>query len=295
MHDLLRVSDLSAPEFVEVLELAAKAKADPGFVRGTAEGRSVAVIFEKPSLRTRFSVEAALARIGAHPIGAYDREVGLGKRESIEDAGQVFSRYVDAIVIRTFEHARVEAIAAAASVPVINALSDEHHPLQALADLMTVAEARCGGDVAGLSGTKIAYIGDGNNVANSLIEACSLLGIGLRIGCPSGHEPVLDADVTNDPYAAVEGADVVYTDVWTSMGQEDETAERQKTFESFRVTPELMAKAKDDAVFLHCLPAHRGEEVDAVVIDGPNSRVFDQAENRLHTALAVFLKTMGGA
>ena len=295
MHDLLRVSDLTAREFAELLDLAAKAKADPGFVRGSADGRSVAVIFEKPSLRTRFSVEAALARIGAHPIGAYDREVGLGQRESLEDAGQVLSRYVDTIVIRTFEHSRVEDLATAANVPVINALSDAHHPLQALADLMTVAEACCDGDVSALSHVKIAYVGDGNNVAVSLIEACDLVGVPLVLACPPGHEPAAEAFVVTDPREAVDGADVVYTDVWTSMGQEDEAVARKATFESFRVTSDLMAHAKPDAIFLHCLPAHRGEEVGAAVIDGPQSRVFDQAENRLHTSLAVFLKTLGEA
>jgi ornithine carbamoyltransferase len=295
MHDLLRVGDLTKREFIELLDLAAKAKADPGFVRGSADGRSVAIIFEKPSLRTRFSVESALARIGAHPIGAYDREVGLGSRESLDDAGRVLSRYVDAIVIRTFEHARIEELAEAASVPVINALSDAHHPLQALADVMTIVESCCGGDIAALPDIKVAYVGDGNNVAASLIEACELLGIDIALACPAGHEPARDATVVTDPAAAVADADVVYTDVWTSMGQEDEAAARKAIFEPYRVTAALMAKAKPDAIFLHCLPAHRGEEVDAAVIDGASSRVFDQAENRLHTSLAVFLKTFGGA
>jgi ornithine carbamoyltransferase len=295
MNDLLRVSDVTAREFVELLDLAAKAKADPGFVRGTADGRSVAVIFEKPSLRTRFSVEAALARIGAHPIGAYDREVGLGQRESLHDAGHVLSRYVDAIVIRTFAHARCEELADAASVPVINALSDEHHPLQALADVLTIVEACCDGDVNALSHVKVAYVGDGNNVAVSLIEAADLLGFSLVLACPAGHEPRANALVLTDPAEAVTGADVVYTDVWTSMGQEDEAVARKKTFEPYRITTSLMSKAKDDAIFLHCLPAHRGEEVEAAVIDGGASRVFDQAENRLRTVLAVFLKLLGGA
>jgi len=295
MNGLLRVSDLNSAGFVELLELAAKAKADPAFVRGSAEGRSVAVIFEKPSLRTRFSVEAALARIGAHPIGAYDREVGLGQRESLDDAGRVLSRYTDAIVIRTFEHARVEELAAAATVPVINALSDAHHPLQALADLQTIVESCCDGDVSALTRLKIAYVGDGNNVAVSLIEACSILGVQIALACPAGHEPHIDAVVMNDPKHAVADADVVYTDVWTSMGQEDEAEARRATFGAYRVTPELMARAKPSAIFLHCLPAHRDEEVDAAVIDGPHSRVFDQAENRLHTTLAVFLKLFGGA
>jgi ornithine carbamoyltransferase len=295
MHDVLRVSDLSPAEFIEILALAGEAKADPGSVRGAAAGRAVAVIFEKPSLRTRFSVETALARIGAHPIGAYDREVGLGSRESIDDVGQVLSRYVDAIVIRTFAHARVETLAAAAGVPVINALSDDHHPLQALADVLTIVEACCDGDVGALSDVKVAYVGDGNNVAHSLIEASELLGFGLALACPAGHGPACDAIVTTDPVHAVSDADVVYTDVWTSMGREDEAAARVRAFTPYRVTPELMSYAKHGAIFLHCLPAHRDEEVDAAVIDGPQSRVFDQAENRLHTTLAVFLKLVGGA
>ncbi len=295
MNDLLRISDVTRAEFIELLDLAAKAKADPGFVRASADGRSVAVIFEKPSLRTRFSVEAALARIGAHPIGAYDREVGLGQRESLHDAGHVLSRYVDAIVMRTFAHSRCEELADAASVPVINALSDEHHPLQALADVMTIAEACCDGDINALAHVKVAYIGDGNNVARSLIDAADLLGFELVLACPIGHEPSVKALVLTDPIEAVADSDVVYTDVWTSMGQEDEAAARARTFEPYRITPELMSRAKRDAIFLHCLPAHRGEEVDAAVIDGPASRVFDQAENRLHTTLAVFLKLLGSA
>jgi len=297
--DLLRIADLEVGELLELLDLAASAKRDPGSLRGIGDGRVVAVLFEKPSLRTRFSVEAALARLGAHPIGAYDREVGLGTRESLDDAGRVLERFADAIVIRTFEHARVEAIAAAASVPLVNALSDAHHPLQALADLMTLAEARCDGDPRGLKATKLAYIGDGNNVAHSLIEACALTGAEIALACPPSHSPdasIVDwaraqggtVSVGNDPAEAVADADAVYTDVWASMGQESEAAERRRTLQPYRVTSDLMAGAQADAIFLHCLPAHRGEEVEADVIDGTASRVFDQAENRLHTAVAVF-------
>jgi ornithine carbamoyltransferase len=296
--DLLRVADLEGEELVELLERAMEARAKPERFQGLATGRSVGVLFEKPSLRTRFSVEAALARLGAHPIGAYDREVGLGSRESLEDAARVLERYVGAIVIRTFEHARVETLAEHASIPVINALSDAHHPLQALADLQTVAEACHNGDVHALKGTKIAFVGDGNNVAHSLIEAGALSGAEVAVATPEGHEPDSDIvgwalergarlTVTNDPVAACSGAQAVYTDVWASMGQEEEAAQRHKRFEPYRVTPALMANASSDAIFLHCLPAHRGEEVAAEVIDGPTSRVFDQAENRLHTALAV--------
>ncbi len=306
MKDLLRVADLEPADFVGLLESAMSAKRDPASVRGLGEGRVVAVLFEKPSLRTRFSVEAALARLGAHPIGAYDREVGLGTRESLEDAARVLDRYTDAIVIRTFEHSRVVTLASEAEAPVINALSDAHHPLQALADLMTVAEACCHGDPRGLKALKLAYIGDGNNVAHSLIEACSLVGARLALACPVGHEPDLeivaqaklrssDIAITNDASMAARDADVVYTDVWASMGQESEAAERHTRFAPYRVTTELMAEARPDAIFLHCLPAHRGDEVDADVIDGPRSRVFDQAENRLHTTLAVFKDIFGGA
>jgi ornithine carbamoyltransferase len=304
MNDLLRVADLEATELIELLESAIATKRDPASIRGMADGRSVAVLFEKPSLRTRFSVEAALARLGAHPIGAYDREVGLGSRESVEDAGRVLERYVDAIVIRTFEHERVEKLATAASVPVINALSDAHHPMQALADLQTVAEECCAGDVRALKSVRIAFVGDGNNVAHSLIEACALTGAAVTIAGPPGHAPddeIVEwartrggeVTVTQDPIDAVTGADVVYTDVWASMGQEEEADARKRSFEPYRVGAELMSHAAKDAIFLHCLPAHRGEEVDAEVIDGGASRVFDQAENRLHTTVAVFLKVFG--
>lgn len=305
MHDYLRVADLETSEMFDLLDLASSSKRDPSSVRAAGEGRVAAVLFEKPSLRTRFSVEAACARIGMHPIGAYDREVGLGTRESLADAGRVLSRYADVIVLRTYEHARAVELAAAADVPVVNALTDEHHPLQALADLMTVAEACCEGDSRGLKDIRIAYLGDGNNVAHSLIEAGGLVGASVVIGCPAGHEPDTSIvtwavergatiEITNDPIAAVSDADVVYTDVWTSMGQEAEADERRSVFAQFRVTSELMASAGHDAIFLHCLPAHRDEEVEAAVIDGPASRVFDQAENRLHTSVAVFVRLLEG-
>jgi ornithine carbamoyltransferase len=304
MHHLLRVADLESSELIELVELAIAAKRRPAIYAGTCAGRVCAVLFEKPSLRTRFSVEGALARLGSHPIGAYDREVGLGTRESLPDAARVLSRYSDAIVIRTFAHERVEELAEASDVPVVNALTDEHHPLQALADLMTVAEACCDGDVRGLKDVRIAYVGDGNNVCVSLIEGCALTGASLSVGCPPGHEPPEDItswareqgaalEISSDAGAAVHGADAVYTDVWTSMGQEDEAAGRRGAFEPYRVTQQLMQAAAPNAIFLHCLPAHRGEEVDTGVIDGPASRVFDQAENRLHTTLAVFVRLWG--
>jgi ornithine carbamoyltransferase len=292
MRDLLRISDLQDSELVDLLETAVAVKKDPSSVRDLAAGKTVAVLFEKPSLRTRFSVEAALARLGAHPIGAYDREVGLGTREPIEDAAHVLERYVDAIVMRTFAHARVKNLADAAKVPVINALSDDHHPLQALADLQTIAEAKCGGDVRALKSVKVAWIGDGNNVARSLIEACWLVRAEVVVACAAGYEPG-GITVTHDPHEAVKDADVVVTDTWASMGQESEADERARAFASFRVTKSLMDEAARGAIFMHCLPAHRGEEVDAEVIDGRASKVFDEAENRLHTTIAVFLHAWG--
>jgi ornithine carbamoyltransferase len=305
MQDLLRIADLDGSELVDLLGLALAAKKRPSMYAGMGAGKVCAVLFEKPSLRTRFSVEGALARLGAHPIGAYDREVGLGTRESLPDAARVLSRYSDAIVIRTFAHERIEEVTEFADVPVINALTDAHHPLQALADLMTVAEACCDGDVRALKDVRIAYIGDGNNVCVSLIEGCALTGATLAIATPPGHEPPTDVvtwareqgasiEISGDPLAAAEASDAVYTDVWTSMGQEQEAAARADVFEPYRITDSLMSAASPDAVFLHCLPAHRGEEVDASVIDGPASRVFDQAENRLHTTLAVFVRLWAG-
>ncbi len=303
VHDLLRLADVEG-EFVDLLETAIAAKRDPTSVRDVAAGKVVAVLFEKPSLRTRFSVEAALARLGAHPIGAYDREVGLGSREPLDDAAHVLERFVDAIVVRTFGHDRVEALAEYASVPVINALSDLHHPLQGLADLQTITEACCDGDVKALKDVRVAWVGDGNNVAHSLIEGCALAGASIALATPKGHEPHpaivawakergASVLLTDDPGAAVAGADVVSTDVWASMGQEDEAAERRAAFATYQVNADLMAAAAPDAIFLHCLPAHRGDEVTADVIDGSASRVFDQAENRLHTVLAVFLHAWG--
>lgn len=305
MKDLLRIADLSSEELIGLLGSAAQAKADRGaFVRAGA-GKAVAVLFEKPSLRTRFSVEVALVRCGAHPIGAYDSNIGLGAREPVGDAAKVIERYVDAVCMRTFAHSRLVELADAADVPVVNALSDAHHPLQALADLLTVTETCCGGDVRGLKGVRVAYVGDGNNVAHSLIEACALAGTELAVATPADHAPDPEivswalergaaVELTDDPTAAVAGAQAVYTDVWASMGREDEAEARRGTFEPYRITPELMGRAAPDAVFLHCLPAHRGEEVSAEVMDGPASVVFDQAENRLHTATAVFAELLGG-
>ena len=291
MNDLLKISDLDAAELIDLLESAQAVKADPLSVLDVAKGKVCAVLFDKPSLRTRFSVESALARMGAYPIGAYDTNVGLGSREPIDDAAKVFARMVDAIVYRTFAHERVVALAEAADVPVINALCDSHHPLQALADLQTIAEAKCDGDVRALKSMTVAWLGDGNNVARSLFEGCELLGASFRAASPPGYE-LEGAPTTNDPAEAVDGADVVVTDVWASMGQEEESDARKAIFEPYRVTADLMAKS-NDAIFLHCLPAHRGDEVTSEVMDGAASRVFDEAENRMHTTTAVFLNVWG--
>jgi ornithine carbamoyltransferase len=304
MNDLLRIADLDSAEFFDLLDASAAFKRDPIVYADAGRGRVVGILFEKPSLRTRFSVESALARIGAHPVGAYDREIGLGSREPMADAGAVLSGYCDAIVMRTFEHARVAGLAEAASVPVVNALSDDHHPLQALADVLTIAEECADGDVRALKGLHVAYVGDGNNVAHSLIEAAALAGFTVSCACPQGFEPdehIVAAartrgatvEVVHAPADAVFGAAAVYTDVWTSMGQEGESHRRRDVFREYRVTSDLMAKAAPGAVFLHCLPAHRDEEVEPSVIDGSASRVFAQATNRMHTAAGVFLNLFG--
>ena len=238
-------------------------------------------------------------QLGGHALHLSPEEIQIGKRETPSDTGRVLARYIDAIMVRTFDHGDLEELAGAADVPVINGLSDTHHPCQALADLMTVRE-----EFGTLEGTKIAYVGDGNNVAHSLAIACALTGTGLTIAHPEGHGP--DAEIvelaeslgaaprlTEDPAEAVRGANVVYTDVWASMGQEAEAEDRKQKFAPYQVDEGLMDLAAGDAIFLHCLPAHRGEEVTAEVIDGPRSRVFDQAENRLHAQKALLYLLMG--
>ncbi len=256
-------------------------------------GRTLAMVFQKPSNRTRVSFEVGMYQLGGHALHISPEEIQMGKRETPGDTGRVLARYIDAIMVRTFDHEELEELAAAADVPVINGLSDAHHPCQSLADLLTVRE-----EFGTTEGVRISYIGDGNNVAHSLAIACALTGAQLTIAHPEGHAP--DEEVvalagklgsapglTQDPREAVSGAQVVYTDVWASMGQEAEAAERKKKFAPYQVNQELMGLAAEDAVFLHCLPAHRGEEVTAEVIDGPRSRIFDQAENRLHAQKAL--------
>ena len=262
-------------------------------------GKTLAMVFQKPSNRTRVSFEVGMYHLGGHALPLSPQEIQIGKRETPSDTGRVLARYIDAIMVRTFDHEELEELAAAADVPVINGLSDSHHPCQALADLLTVRE-----ELGGLEGVKITYVGDGNNVAHSLALGCALTGAQLTIAYPEGHGPdprVIGLaaklgnapTITEDPQEGVAGARVVYTDVWASMGQEAEAEERNKKFMPYQVNEELMSRAAPGAIFLHCLPAHRGEEVTAGVIDGPQSRVFDQAENRLHAQKALLYLLLG--
>jgi ornithine carbamoyltransferase len=280
---MLRIADLTPGELHRLLDLAAAMKEDPNGWHDALAGTSVACYFSKPSTRTRISFEAAVHRLGGLPIMLRPDELQLGRGEPIADTARVMSSYCSAIVIRTFAQSDVEEMAAAASVPVINALTDDHHPCQALADLLTLRERF--GDLHGLP---VAYVGDGNNVAHSLIEAAMLTGIDLRLACPQGYGPdpqiAAGATVLENPQEAVAGARAVYTDVWVSMGDaESERQRRLDDLEPYRVTPGLMGLAASDAIFLHCLPAHRGEEVATAVIDGAHSAVWQQAANRLPT------------
>jgi ornithine carbamoyltransferase len=307
MQHFLRSADLTAPEQTAVLQRAAglRIARERALTAGRAPvsedlaGRTVAVVFEKPSLRTRVSFEVAVHELGGHPLKLDAAEFGLGSRETVADIARVLSGYVQAIVLRTFGQDRLEEFAANATVPVVNALTDHEHPCQALADLQTLAA-----EFGDLAGRTLTYVGDGNNVAHSLLVAGAQAGMHVRVAHPTGYAPdagvVVEAEalaaagpgsitVTTDPRAAAEGSDCLYTDVWTSMGQEDENAERLAAFEWYRVTQDLLDEAADGAVLLHCLPAHRGEEVAAEVIDGPASRVFVQAENRLHAQKALLL------
>ena len=283
-RDLLRISDLQAPSLAALLDLAAVMKSRPhGFVEAL-RGDTVVCFFEKPSTRTRVSFAAAAERLGMFPLLIRPDELQLGRGETIEDTARTLSGYAQAIVVRTYGQEVVEQLAAAAAVPVINALTDEHHPCQALADLLTLREL-----FGSLEGLKVAYVGSGSNVASSLAEAGALTGTRVVVACPPGYEPRVDAEIVRDPREAVAGAHAVYTDVWVSMGEEADREERLSELEPYRVDAALMAAARDDAVFMHCLPAHRGEEVTADVIDGPRSVVWQQAENRLPTEEALLL------
>jgi ornithine carbamoyltransferase len=285
-RDFLTGEELGAFELGELLDRAAELKAGRkgGLAADALAGRSVALVFEKPSTRTRISFEVGVAELGATPIVLRDDELQLSRGESIADTAKVLSRYLDAIVIRSGSHEAVAELAAEAEAPVINALTPEHHPCQALADLLTLRERF--GDLDGL---RLAYVGDGNNVARSLAIAGELAGVEVVVAAPPGYqlEEGHGATLTDDPRAAAAGADAIYTDVWISMGDEEEAERRRADLAPFRLDADLLAAAKEGAIVLHCLPAHPGEEIDAEVLYGERSAVWDQAENRLHTQKAL--------
>jgi ornithine carbamoyltransferase len=297
VRHFLSIADLTPAELTAILDDADALKRDPVPAGAPLGGRALAMIFEKPSLRTRLSFDVAMRDLGGHSSYLSPQEVGLGRRESVSDVARVVSRYVDMVVLRTFAHETLEEFAKYSAVPVINGLSDLSHPCQGLADIFTIRER-----TGPLKDVGPAYVGDGTNVAHSLMLAAAKSGMTLRVASPVSFEPLpryrelaeatarsTGARITYlaDPIAAVRDADVVYTDVWTSMGQEQEYERRRRAFQGFQVNRELLANAKPDAIVLHDLPAHRGEEITDDVIDGPQSAVFDQAENRLHTQKAV--------
>ncbi|WP_027408938.1 ornithine carbamoyltransferase [Anoxybacteroides tepidamans] len=297
--DLLTLVDLSSEEIHHLLTLASELKQKQLSKEAykPLTGKTLAMIFEKPSTRTRVSFEVGMAQLGGHALYLNSNDLQLGRGETIADTARVLSQYVDAIMIRTFAHSKIEELAQYASVPVINGLTDDDHPCQALADLLTIYEVK-----KKLKGIKLVYVGDGNNVAHALMIAAAKVGMDCVVACPVGYEPkgeyvnaaLLAAEqtgatvkVTHDPVEAVQDADVIYTDVWTSMGQEQESKQRLAVFQPFQVNEQLVEQAKEDYMFLHCLPAHRGEEVTAGVIDSTHSYVFEQAGNRLHVQKAI--------
>ncbi|MEO6317149.1 MAG: ornithine carbamoyltransferase [Acidimicrobiales bacterium] len=298
MKDLLRIADLSPADLEHLLVLSEQVRSDPHANADLLGGDTVITYFAKPSTRTRLSFGSAISHLGGVPEVVGPSELQLGRGETIEDTAQVVSRYARAFVIRTFADDDVQRFAAAATIPVINALTDGHHPCQALADLLTLRQR-----FGELRGLKVAYLGDGNNVTHSLMEACALAGVDISVATPVGYEPDPEVravaedlaqrsgsrvTVTHDPLLAAAGANAVYADVWLSMGvSEDEKALRAKDLRPYQVNAAVMAEASPHALFMHCLPAHRGEEVSAEVIDGPHSVVFDEAENRMHTAQAL--------
>lgn len=305
MKDLISLHDLSAEEIKGLLELGLKLKKElkNGIPHPILKGKTLGMIFTKSSTRTRVSFEVGMTQLGGYPLFLSSNDIQLGRGETIHDTAKVLERYLDGIMIRTYAHSDVLELAEEADIPVINALTDLLHPCQVLADLMTAYEHK-----GKLEGLKLAYIGDGNNMAHSLMYGCAKVGMDCAIASPKGYE--CDAEVvanakddfkasgstlvlTEDPIEAIKNADVVYTDTWVSMGQEAEKAERQKIFMPYQVNKELFSKAKADAVFMHCLPAYRGFEVTEDVIDGAQSIIFDEAENRLHAQKAVMATLMG--
>jgi ornithine carbamoyltransferase len=304
--DLLDVGALPRQQIFDLLHLAEslKTKQRKGIPHRLLPGKTLGLLFQKPSTRTRVSFESGMTQLGGHALVLPTGDSQLSRGESIADTARVLSRYLDGIVIRTFAHATVQEWAEASSMPVINGLTDHSHPCQALSDLLTIQEHK-----GRLKGITLAYVGDGNNVANSLIEAGAKTGMRIVVGCPAGYHPSPHVikrarseaettgaviEVIEDPLAAVQGADVLYTDVWISMGQEGERTERLKALAPYRLDSQLLRRAKPDAIVMHCLPAHRGEEITADVLDGPRSVVIDQAENRLHMQKAILVRLLAG-
>ncbi len=300
MKHLISMADLSNEEIIELLDMAEdlKEKRLRGKVTDLLKNKSLAMIFEKSSTRTRVSFEAGMADLGGHALYLNYRDIQIGRGETVADTARVLSGYVHGITARVNSHDTVVELAKHATVPVINALSDKEHPCQILADLLTIQEYK-----NRLAGLKYAWIGDGNNVCNSAILGCAIVGMDIVVACPEGYEPDEDivaqaramggnVTITNDPAEAAKDADVFYTDVWISMGDEDEVEKRMHDLANYQINSELVALAKHDAIVMHCLPAHRGEEITAEVLDGPHSVVFEQAENRMHAQKALMLKLM---
>ena len=303
--DFVSISRLTVTEIDELFSLSAHLKKElkDGKEHHLLKNKTLAMIFEKPSLRTRVTFETGMFQLGGHAIYLGPKDIQLGKRESIPDAARNLSRLVDCIMARTFAHSTVIELSKNASIPVINALSDMEHPCQIMADFFTILEHK-----GKLNGLKIAYVGDSNNVCNSIILFCSVYGLNLRIASPKGYEPdpsiletadniknkTYEVVVGNEPESAVKDTDVIYTDVWASMGQENEKEERLEVFRDFQINTDLVSKARKDVIVMHCLPAHRGEEITDEVVDGPHSVVLDEAENRLHTEKAILVKLLKG-
>ena len=300
--DLISIECLETQEIFEILDLTEKVKADKVKYADALKGKSIGLIFQKPSNRTRVSFEIGMVQLGGHATYLGPGEIDMGVREAVKDVACVLSRYLDGIVARTFKHADVKDLAQYATIPVINGLSDRAHPCQALADIFTVKEK-----LGTFKGITLAYVGDGNNVMNSLMCACAKAGLDMKIATPKGYEPSKELvkiakafadksgsriDISNDPRLAAKGADVIYTDVWVSMGQEKDSKVRLKAFKSFQLNSALMKLAKKDCLVMHCLPAHRGQEITDSVIDSGNSIVYDQAENRMHVEKAILLRLL---
>lgn len=300
--DLISIKDLSKKEIEELFNLTSKLKKNKSKFSKVLAGKTIALIFQKPSNRTRVSFEVGMFQLGGNSLYLAPSEINLGVRESIADVAKTLSRYVQGIVLRTFEHKNCLEMAKFASIPLINGLSDFSHPCQALADLYTIKEK-----FKSLKGVTLAYVGDGNNVCNSLLFICAKLGVNVNVGCPRGYEPDGSAlkyskglgettggaiNLFEDAFSAVKGADVIYTDVWVSMGQEEEAKKRKEVFKDFQVNKDLVGLAKRGVLVMHCLPAHRGEEITDEVLDSKNSVVFDEAENRMHVQKAILIKLL---